>query len=146
MLEKDPGPSITVQGRLHCPNSVPYGVSGHTGIYSFPYIHTEEETTFCGLCFCSSAYPIQCSGCLTSVRVRILRQERPLLFGVFTTFLGTSRHFCDAVEKHPWCGCGVSKRLPEREEGLTSNWELSCRQPTQLAASLSHLDFLRWSL
>lgn len=145
VLEEDPGPSITVQGRLHCPNSVLYGVSGHTGIYSFPYSHKEEETTFCGLCFCSSACPIQCSGCLTSVRIRILRQEghRPLLFVVFTTFLGTSRRFCDAVEKHPWCGHGVS--ACQREEGLTSNWELSCRQPTQLAASLSHLDFLRWS-
>lgn len=116
VLEKDPGPSITVQGRLHCPNSVLYGVSGHTGIYGFPYSHKEEETTFCGLCFCSSACPIQCSGCLTSVRIRILRQEghRPLLFGVFTTFLGTSRRFCDVVEKHPWCGCGVNKFLPER--------------------------------
>lgn len=134
MLEKEPGSPITVQGRFHCPNSVPYGVSGHIGICSFPYNH-KEKTTLCGLCFCSS-------GCLPSVRIRILRQgHKPLLFGVFTTFLGTSRHFCDATEKHPWCGRGAS--ACQREGGLTSNWQLSCRQPTPLAASLPHLGFLR---
>lgn len=81
VFEKDPGPSIRVQGRLHCPNSVLYGVSGHTGIYIFLYSH-KEETTLCGLCFCSSACPMQCSGCLSSVRIRIVEQEghRALLF------------------------------------------------------------------
>lgn len=33
ILEKDPEPSITVQGRLHHPNSIPYGFSGHTVIW-----------------------------------------------------------------------------------------------------------------
>lgn len=42
------------------------------------------------------------------------RRSQALLFGVFTMFFGTSRHFCDAVEKHPWCGRGVNKCLPER--------------------------------
>lgn len=52
VLEKDPEPSITVQGRLHRPNSVPYGVSGHTD-YSF--LHgLKEETTLCALYSCSS--------------------------------------------------------------------------------------------
>lgn len=117
VLEKDPGPFITVQGRLHHPNSVPYGVSAHSDYFS-----VQPQRRNCLVC--SSAHPIRCSDCLTCVR--ILGQEGHRLM------LSSPRLWCQLARSCfiladliPILRCSGNTRKSHRERRCRSGFGVS---------------------